>query len=475
MADARLSAASCRGPVARRTILEAGLVSAAGLSLADLLRLRAAAAAGTPDPAMPDDTAVIFIWLPGGFPHLETYDMKPAAPSEYRGEFKPIRTNVPGIEVTELFPLHARCADRYSLIRSIAHDFADHGGGHKRLMTGRVPKTPVGTVNDAPASPSIVAKMREDRSQGLPHNILLPDQGRQGVDVFAFGSAYLGPAYTPFVVPGDPSSPQFTVPNLSLSAEMAARLDDRRRLLAGVDTLRRDIDRTGSMVALDRFTEKACGLLTSEAARNAFDLSREDDATRERYGHHSWGQRTLMARRLVEAGASFVSVVLENPTPGKPLPFGTTYNWDCHAVNCHIFTDTRFRAPFYDQTLTALIEDVHRRGLDKRVLIVATGEFGHTPRINYQVGTATGVKQPGRDHWPQAMSVLVSGGGLRMGQVVGSTNAKGEMPKDRPLTPNDLWATIYRHLGIDWNHSFIDHSGRPMPILPFGEPIRELV
>jgi len=451
------------------------MLGATGLSLADLLRLRAAAAETSPRASASDDTAVIFLWMPGGFPHLETYDMKPDAPTEYRGDFKPIKTNVPGIEVTELFPQHAQVADRFSLIRSIAHTFSDHGGGHKRLMTGRLPKTPVGTVNDAPACPSIVARMREDIPQPLPHNILMPDQGRHGVDVFAFGSAYLGPAYTPFIVPGDPSSPSFSVPNLSLPTDMAARLEDRRRLLEGIDRMRREIDQTGAMVAMDRFTEKARSLLTSASAREAFDLSREDDATRERYGNHSWGQRTLMARRLVEAGASFVSVVLENPTPGRPLPFGTTYNWDCHAVNCHVFTDTRFRAPYYDQTVTALIEDVHRRGLDKRVLIVATGEFGHTPRINYQVGTKTGVKQPGRDHWPAAMSVLVSGGGLRMGQVVGSTNAKGECPQERPLTPNDLWATIYRHLGVDTSHHFYDHSGRPMPILPFGEPIAELI
>ena len=451
------------------------MLGATGLSLADLLRLRAAAEEMTPGRPRRDDTAVIFLWMPGGFPHLETYDMKPDAPTEYRGDFKPIKTNVPGIEVTELFPQHARVADRFSLIRSIAHSFSDHGGGHKRLMTGRLPKTPVGTVNDAPACPSIVARMREDIPQPLPHNILMPDQGRHGVDVFAFGSAYLGPAYTPFIVPGDPSAASFSVPNLSLPTDMAARLEDRRRLLEGIDRMRREIDQTGAMVAMDRFTEKARSLLTSASAREAFDLSREDDATRERYGNHSWGQRTLMARRLVEAGASFVSVVLENPTPGRPLPFGTTYNWDCHAVNCHVFTDTRFRAPYYDQTVTALIEDVHRRSLDKRVLIVATGEFGHTPRINYQVGTKTGVKQPGRDHWPAAMSVLVSGGGLRMGQVVGSTNAKGECPQERPLTPNDLWATIYRHLGIDTSHHFYDHSGRPMPILPFGEPIVELI
>jgi len=466
-----MPAKPCAGPVSRRSFLEIGAIGATGLGLSDLLRLRAEA--GTPTVA--DDTAVIFIWLPGGFPHMDTYDMKPEAPAEYRGEFKPVKTNVPGIEVTELFPLHTKVADRFSLIRSISHDFAGHDGGHKRVMTGRIPKSPAGFVNDAPAGPSIVARMREHVPSGLPHNILLADSGRTGVDVFSFGSAYMGPSYNPFEIPGDPSDKAFQVKNLAVANGMATRLADRRSLLEGVDRLRRDVDRSGAMTAMDRFNVKAYDLLTSEAARNAFDLSQESAKVRERYGNHSWGQRTLMARRLIEAGSSFVSVVLENPTPGQPLPFGTVYNWDCHAVNCHIFTDTRFRAPYYDQTITALIEDLYNRGLDKRVLVVATGEFGHTPRIEYQVGTATGVKQPGRDHWPRAMSMLVSGGGLRMGQVVGSTNAKGEDPKDRPLTPNDLWATIYRHLGIDSTHTFLDHSGRPNSILPFGSPIRELI
>ena len=466
-----MPAKPCAGPVSRRSFLEIGAIGATGLGLSDLLRLRAEA--GTPTVA--DDTAVIFIWLPGGFPHMDTYDMKPEAPAEYRGEFKPVKTNVPGIEVTELFPLHTKVADRFSLIRSISHDFAGHDGGHKRVMTGRIPKSPAGFVNDAPAGPSIVARMREHVPSGLPHNILLADSGRTGVDVVSFGSADMGPSYNPFEIPGDPSDKAFQVKNLAVANGMATRLADRRSLLEGVDRLRRDVDRSGAMTAMDRFNVKAYDLLTSEAARNAFDLSQESAEVRERYGNHSWGQRTLMARRLIEAGSSFVSVVLENPTPGQPLPFGTVYNWDCHAVNCHIFTDTRFRAPYYDQTITALIEDLYNRGLDKRVLVVATGEFGHTPRIEYQVGTATGVKQPGRDHWPRAMSMLVSGGGLRMGQVVGSTNAKGEDPKDRPLTPNDLWATIYRHLGIDSTHTFLDHSGRPNSILPFGSPIRELI
>jgi uncharacterized protein (DUF1501 family) len=183
-----------------------------------------------------------------------------------------------------------------------------------------------------------------------------------------------------------------------------------------------------------------------------------------------------MARRLVEAGCSFVNMVLENPyVSGVSSLTNGTYNWDSHAVNCHIFDDARVRFPILDQAISGLIEDVYARGLDKKVLIVLTGEFGRTPRVEQSVGTQTKVMQPGRDHWPQAMSVLVSGGGLRMGQVVGSTNNKGEHPQDRPLTPNDLWSTVLRHLKIDQHHAFRDHNGRPMPILPYGEPIRELI
>ena len=179
----------------------------------------------------------------------------------------------------------------------------------------------------------------------------------------------------------------------------------------------------------------------------------------------------------MEAGSSFVTVVLEHPTPGAPSDpsLGRNYNWDCHAINCHVFNDLRWKLPKLDQAVTALIEDIHQRGLNKKVLVLVLGEFGHTPRVDYGIGSDSRVMQPGRNHWPSAMSILVSGGGLRMGQVVGSTDAKGEVPKDRPLTPEDLWATIYRHLGIDINHGLPDHTGRPIHILPFGEPIRELV
>ena len=467
----KLATKQCSGPISRRSFLQVGTLAAGGLGFSDLLRLRAIAkeSSGQSGP----DTSVIFVWLPGGPPHMETYDMKPDAPSEYRGIFSPIKTNVPGIEVCELLPLHAKCADKYTIIRSVSHEFADHGGGHKRFLTGYKPKSPVDTVNDYPMAGSVVAKMREHVKAGLPNYIAEVDGGRQGVDTFAFGGAYLGSATTPFFVAGDPSAPGFKVQNLGVTPDMAERLDDRAHLLGGLDRLRRDVDKSGLMETMDKFSRQAMELLTSDKARIAFDLTREPAKLRARYGNHAFGQRAIMARRLVEAGASFVTVVMENP--GGAMPKHGTYNWDSHAVNCHLFDDARWRFPYYDQAVTALVEDLYARGLDKKVLLVVTGEFGRTPRISTSIGTQTGVTQPGRDHWPGAMSMLVAGGGMRTGQIVGATNSKGEYPTERPLKPEDLWATVYRHLGIDWTQSFPDHSGRPLPILPGGEPIEEIL
>ena len=467
----------CAGPVSRREFVRAGVLGMGGLTLPEFFRMRAAAAESTGNrQELPQDTSVIFLWLPGGPPHMETYDMKPEAPSDYRGVFSSIPTTVPGLDVCDLLPMHAKIAHKFNLIRSIAHNFSDHGGGHKRLMTGRDPKTPVDTVNDSPAVGSIVAKTFENRDVGVPNYVCGADNGRQGVDVFAMGSAYLGSAYTPFFVVGDPTPKDFKIPNLAPTIEATGRLDDRTRLLANFDQYRRQADASGLMSSIDKFNDRAMGLLTSDAARRAFDLSLESDATRDRYGRHVWGQRALMARRLVEAGCKFVTMVLENPyQSGIPFLKQGTYNWDSHAVNCHMFDDLQARLPLYDRAISAIVEDLYERGLDKKVLLVVTGEFGRTPRITNVIGSQTGVMQPGRDHWPQAMSVLLAGGGMRTGQVIGSTNAKGEHPKDRPLTPNDLWATVYRHLGIDYDRSFPDHRGRPMPILPYGEPIAELL
>ena len=440
--------------------------------MADVMRAREASGASKLDP----DTSVIFIWLPGGPPHMETYDMKPDAPADYRGIFQPVNTNVPGMDVCELLPMHTKIADKFTLIRSIAHGFADHGGGHKRFLTGRKPKTPTGFVNDAPAVGSIVAKMREHRNIGIPNYVSGANRGRHGIDVYSFGSAYLGNESHPFVVPGDPSDNKFQVENIALAPELSDRLGNRAELLSRFDRLRQNIDSSGVMNAVDKFQSRAVDLLTSDKARNAFDLSQESESMKDRYGRHAWGQRALLARRLIEAGCSFVTMVMENPyQSGVNWLKQGTYNWDSHAVNCHIFDDLKVRAPIYDQAVTALVEDVHNRGLDKKCLVIVTGEFGRTPRISVQPGTQTKVDQPGRDHWPQAMSMLVTGGGMDTGQVIGATNWKGEYPVDRALTPNDLWATVYRHLGINPEHSFPDHSGRPMPILPFGRPIEELL
>ncbi len=478
-------AARCPGPLARRSLLTAGAAAFTGLGMADLLRLQARAAdlAGSGHSGTgADDPAVIFLWMPGGPPHMETFDMKPEAPEDYRGAFRPIKTDVPGIDICEHLPQLARRAEKYTLIRSIAHDFADHGGGHKRFMTGRDPKEPVGFVNDYPAVGSMIAKMQERRRDasgglrsGVPNYVVGVDAGRQGIDTFSLGTAYLGPAFAPFWVAGDPSDAGFAVQNLGLAKEMEQRLDDRASLLGGLDRLRRNIDKSGAAAAMDSFNQRAIDLLTSAKARDAFDIAKEDPQLRAAYGDHPWGQRAIMARRLVEAGAMFVTMVIENPYC-KQVPWlkAGTYNWDSHAVNCHLFDDALVRLPIFDRTIAALIDDIYARGLDKRVMVVVTGEFGRTPRITHQIGTQTGVMQPGRDHWPGAMSVLVFGGGMRTGQVIGATSTKGEYPVDRPLTPNDLWATVFRHLRIDYSASFPDLHGRPMPILPFGEPIREL-
>ena len=467
--------AFCDGPAnvaagSRRSFLQAGSLLLGGLGLSDLLRLRAAAGE-----RKAVDTAVILLWLEGGPSHMETYDMKPDSPREYRGEFSPISTRVPGLDVCELLPRHCELADRFSVIRSIAHKVPDHPGAAGRFLTGRTPRNISATVSDHPTFDAIVGNMREQNSQsGLPQFVSNRAALKGG------GQAYLGPTAGPFVVdlltpemaqlPIGPDfdrlDPAFSVKNLSVDEHVADRLDDRMALLNAFDRLRRDVDSNRLIAASDRFQQRAVQVLSSSATRDAFDLAREPAAVRDRYGRNTMGHSALLARRLVEAGCSMVTLDWGRISRKYPT-------WDDHGDAQHIFNAMKSRLPIYDRAITALIEDIFQRGLDQRVLVIATGEFGRTPKVN--MGRAKTPLWPGRDHWPGAMSVLVSGGGWKMGHVVGQTNRKGEYPAERILDPNDLVATVYRFLGIDPDTMMVDHRGRPLPLLPSGEPIRELL
>jgi hypothetical protein len=444
---------ACQGPISRRSVIQAGSLLLGGLCLGDLYRLRAQAAVQNLTAA---NTAVILIWLEGGPSQLETYDMKPRAPAEYRGEFLPIQTSFPGIDVCELLPLHTQVADKFNLVRSISHDVADHPGAAGRFLTGRRPLNISDPVSKFPTVESLVAKAREDRRVGVPNYVSNERRLKGG------GSAYLGQAGEPFVVSADPNSKEFQVRDLTLDRAFASRLDDRVALLQGLDRFREGLDRTVGAKSSDRFQQQALDLLTSDKTSAAFDLQRESVGTRDRYGRNEWGQRALLSRRLVEAGCSFVTVQMQQ--------MGISGTWDDHGDGGSIPDLMRARLPAFDQAVSALIADVYERGLDKQVMIVVSGEFGRAPLLTYR----SKARSPGRDHWPSAMSVLVSGGGMRTGQVIGATTSKGEYPIDRPHDPNDLLASIYHFLGIDTEITYPDLRGRPMPILPTGRPIPEL-
>jgi hypothetical protein len=291
------------------------------------------------------------------------------------------------------------------------------------------------------------------------------------------GAAYLGPAYEPFAITGDPNAPNFQVPNIGLNQPgQVERLRERVTLRQSLDALKRGLDHSQATQAMSSFEMQAYNLLTSPEAAKAFDLTQEDDRVRDRYGRNRWGQQCLMARRLVEAGVEIVTTCFDGPLCGR------VGNWDDHAVNHHVFDALAYRAPFFDQAVAALIEDIYERGLDKKVLVVVTGEFGRTPRISYVASSgggvasgAAGVVQPGRDHWPRANSMIWAGGGIRTGQIIGATDKRGEDVVERRVGPQDFLATIYHHLGIDYrNTTILDRSGRPTRIVDGGEAIREL-
>lgn len=436
--------------ITRRDALRVGMLGIGGLSLADLLRLRAEAASPAKRP-----TSVILLFVHGGPSHLETYDLKPDAPPEIRGPYRPIKTNVPGIEICENLPKQAKIAHRFSLIRSCCHDQANHFEGHTRFLSGYREMKAGTAESHHPMIGSIVNRYNEGRVPGLPTAVAIN------------GVCLNGPDYSPGIAQGFWPG-QYRVPIVNGSIRDTSlvvkdtRLDDRMALLKQFDGMRRKLDQSGAMDAMDSFNRRAVEIMTTDKTRKAFDLTLEDAATRDRYGN-GFGQEALLARRLVEAGVSFVSVRV----PGQS-PHSIASDWDDHAVNWDMLTAMNGRLPRYDHVVATLINDLYDRGLDRDVLLVVTGEFGRTPRLEYRDGKI------GRDHYPGAMSILVAGGGVPTGQVIGATSNFGSHPIDRKLDPHDILATVYHHLGIDHRREYMDPQGRPFP-LTHGTPIKELV
>ena len=457
------SATVSPGPsVGRRELLR---LSLGGLTLPSLLSARATAKTSVAG----DRTAVILVWLQGGASHLETYDPKPLSGSAYRGPYDPIATQTPGMRICELLPHHAKVSNRFSLLRSMGHTGFCHQQGTQQLLTGH----PVRILKQKPDHPdlfSIVHRLRRSAYSGLPNYV--------GVNPVPYaGAAYLGPAYEPFAVTGDPTGSGFQVPNIGLSdKQKLARMRERIGLRRSLDRLSRDADQYHQMKALDEFETQALDVLTGPAAKRAFDLEKETPATRDRYGRNRWGQQARLARRLVESGVDLVTTTFNGSLCGR------VGNWDDHAVNHNVFEGLKHRCPFYDQAVAALIEDLFERGLDRRVMVVVTGEFGRTPKISHVASSGKGVAsapkgtvQPGRDHWPRATSILFAGGGITPGQVIGATDTRGEDATDRIVGRDDFLATIYRHLGIDSDHlALADFAGRPIPVIRNGTPIQEL-
>jgi uncharacterized protein (DUF1501 family) len=435
----------------RRSFLRAGMLGMSGLALPELLRWEAHARSKRA-------ASVIILWMRGGPSQHETWDPKPDAPAEFRGPLGSIPTRVPGIRVCELLPKSAALMKKWSIVRSLHHGDAGHSGADQICFTGY----PAGSnpeVNVAPSCGSIAARRLQPENPKLPAYVMIPRMV-PGTD-----SAYLGPAYKPFETQADPADGgRFSVPNLQAPTGLSVeRLAGRRQLLGDLDTIRRAVDASGSMDAVDKFHQDAWQIVTGPEARLAFDLDAEPLAVRERYGFQpefrapssdrcgcpAWSQRMLLARRLVEAGVRLVTVDLRW--------------WDTHVEG--IDSMRRGFLPRWDQAYSALIQDLDERGLLDSTMVVAWGEFGRTPKMN---------DKSGRDHWPGVFSAALAGGGIQGGRVVGSSDDKGAYPKDNPKDPQDVLATVYRHLGIDPHAEYPDHTGRPRPILPFGKPLAEL-
>jgi hypothetical protein len=438
--------------VTRRSFLQAGVLGLGGLALPDLLRLRAEGAASETGRGR----SVILVWLSGGPGHMETWDPKPEAPAAFRGPFGAIPTSLPGVHFGELLPEQASRMDRLAVIRTVNHGTGDHTKANHWMLTGYEGpafNAPDNTIQRRPSIGSAVARLRASGQPGLPSYVAVPNL-RGGTDNLFHYATYLGGAANPFVVDSDPNDPKYRVKNLALPPDVTlGRLEDRRRMREALDGLRRDADQR--LRDVDAYYGRAFEMLTGKAMADALDIAAEPEAVRDRYGRHTFGQSALLARRLVEAGTPFVTV---NCVP-----------WDHHGTKPQLKTEEGARKliPPLDRALGALIDDLVQRGLYDSTLVVAMGEFGRTPRMN---------KDAGRDHWGNTFSVLMGCGSMRMGQVIGRSSARGEHVMDRPVSPQDVAATIYHHLGIDARSiTFEDRSGRPTYLIDAGEPIRELV
>ncbi|MGH7170366.1 MAG: DUF1501 domain-containing protein, partial [Gemmataceae bacterium] len=409
------AATDCSG-VTRRNFLQAGVLGFAGLSLADLGRLQAAKAAKR-------DTSVILFWLSGGPGHMETWDPKPDAVAQFRGPFGATRTRVPGILFGELLPETARVADKLAILRSVNHGTGDHTKANHWMLTGfegPAFNAPDFKVQRRPSLGSSTAKLRGSNRPGLPPYVAVPHL-RGGTDNFFHYAAYLGGGNNPFIVASDPNTPKFRVKGLSLAPEMSfQRLEDRRQILQALDRFRQGEERKAA--DRDAHYQRAFHLLTSKQVAGAFDINAEPAARRDRYGRHTFGQSALLARRLIEAGVTFVTV---NCVP-----------WDHHGTAGRLPTKEGAQKliPPLDRAVAALIEDLIQRGLYEKTLVVAMGEFGRTPRMN---------AEGGRDHWGHTFSVLMGCGSMNMGHTVGKSTPRGDYVAERPISPPDVAATIF--------------------------------
>jgi len=434
--------------ISRRNLLHVGALAAPfglGMSLSGLLQAQATA------PVAPrNDISLIILFLQGGLSTIDTLDLKPDAPSEFRGDFRPISTNVPGIELCEHLPRLAQTADQFALLRNFTHTDSGHGPADHWMLTGYAPRAGFNPSlkpnNQYPSLGSIISKKLGPRGS-VPPYVCLPRMHNSG------GSAYLGANAAPFVVEADPNAPNFAVPDLAPPLSVSTnRLSDRRELLQTVDRFRRTAESQANQSArtLSTFQQKAFQLMTSPETTAAFDIAQEPDSLRDRYGRHSLGQSCLMARRLVEAGVRCVTI--------------DHTNWDTHYDNFNVLKNDLL--PHLDGGLSALFGDLKDRGLQRKTLVLVMGEFGRTPRVN---------KDAGRDHWGPSNCILLSGGGVRGGLVVGATNDHGEKPADNPVGPADLAATVFDCLGINAQDEFYTPEGRPIKIANDGRVLRELL